>query len=109
MKLSIFFICPSSTFSKSFLLYIQLYETPSDAEFDLRSPHFPGMEYNYLHDPHLKSYFQRPNVRRSLERQGMTLQKMKTLFTFFADLLQRLSAMISGTGGIFYQAAGFIR
>ena len=45
---------------------------PQNADFDLTDPYSPPPEYNVLHDPHLKEYFQNPAIRRRLLEKGKT-------------------------------------
>eukprot|EP00794_Sanderia_malayensis_P017068 gene17068-18788_t len=46
------------------------FRSPQDADFD-RTPNSPNLNYNFLHDPHLKKYLSRPPVRKSLVNQGL--------------------------------------
>ncbi|XP_027044717.1 fibrous sheath-interacting protein 2-like [Pocillopora damicornis] len=48
----------------------KLRETPADADFDLTDPYSSPPQYNVLHDPHLKDYFQSPAMKRRLVDKG---------------------------------------
>ncbi|XP_068723321.1 microtubule-associated protein futsch-like [Montipora capricornis] len=47
-----------------------LQKMPSDADFDLTDPYSPPPRYNFLHDPHLKEYFQNAAMRKRLVDKG---------------------------------------
>lgn len=53
-----------------YTLLFQLRETPADADFDLTDPYSSPPQYNVLHDPHLKDYFQSPTMKRRLVDKG---------------------------------------
>lgn len=53
----------------------QLQKMASDADFDLTDPYSPPPRYNFLHDPHLKEYFQNPAMRKRLIDKGGLLDR----------------------------------
>ncbi|XP_065665827.1 repetitive organellar protein isoform X5 [Hydra vulgaris] len=47
------------------------FQVPSKAEFDLRDPSRPPLQYNFLHDNHLTKYLMNPCVKRRLLKKGL--------------------------------------
>ncbi|XP_065683514.1 repetitive organellar protein isoform X2 [Hydra vulgaris] len=47
------------------------FQVPSKAEFDLRDPSRPPLQYNFLHDNHLTKYLMNPCVKKRLLKKGL--------------------------------------
>ena len=65
------------------MIFYQLYRSPCRYDFDATTPREymkPAlMEYNSLYDPHLKSYFYRPDIAEKLVQNGFVTEDLDVL------------------------------